>query len=1022
MKAIILTARGVQSVRDIAPSSTLPRTTFQWTLPALSASGIDAAVIVGGHEIEALGPLSANVTVYYNAEWATTGMLHSLFVAERELRGPCIICYGDILFGPAALAALLRQRDRNDVLLAVDSTWRNRYPERSAQSLRKAEKVMLSGARATHIAVTLDSTADAEYAGLTLLSGKGAEILRSAYHDMPPAERRSRTLVDLIASVIHKGHDVAVVDIRGHWAELDTAQDIAQYVFKNKAHALETLRPMLGSAEILPQVVFDVKTWRSNPVAVMDAILTGFKQRRVVVRSSALSEDLPSGAAAGLFKSVIGVNKDSRSIESAVAEVIASFSKGPSAADADLVLVQPFLEDVAMSGVLFSRDLRTGAPYYCINSEISGSTDGVTSGRARNMRTVLVHRGTDPSLINDRRVRALVEATKELEDRVGPIPLDVEFAFDRDDRLYIFQARCLALLHAAETSKDTAVEEHLKTAASSIRNRQRPKPPLVGATTLLSNMADWNPAEMIGVVPKPLSISLYEHLITSSVWRRARSSIGYRDPSPERLMTLVAGHPYIDVRCSFNSLLPRALDDGVAPRLIDHYIATLRASPELHDKVEFEIVLSCAAPDMSRRFEPLRRAGFTAEECATLAALLGQLTTHILTEVTPTIPHLLGLTGQLEERRLRTLKTMGRGGEPAAIAALLRDCIEFGTLPFAILARYAFVANAMLRGLQHAGAIPQEQYDGFFRSFSTIARELADADARVRAGALAEAEFLAEFGHLRPGTYDITALRYDEAPELYFPQDTPQHVGTRALPTVSDTDFIGFDSAAFQRISRALTGCGVPVSGTTFMDFARASTQAREIAKFEFTKNVSEILRLTEAFGRDVGLDRARCAFLTLDEIIAPANHRSSSQAMLALRNKVESRLEEHEEWQQVLLPPVIVQPEDVWIVESPAARPNFITHKRVVAPLVPLVPGFAPGGLAGRIVAIENADPGFDWLLTRDIAGLVTKYGGANSHMAIRCAEFGIPAAIGCGDMFEQLLTEGRLLLDCALQIVRGT
>ena len=41
---------------------------------------------------------------------------------------------------------------------------------------------------------------------------------------------------------------------------------------------------------------------------------------------------------------------------------------------------------------------------------------------------------------------------------------------------------------------------------------------------------------------------------------------------------------------------------------------------------------------------------------------------------------------------------------------------------------------------------------------------------------------------------------------------------------------------------------------------------------------------------------------------------------------------------------------------------------------------------------------PGFDWIFSQEIAGLITCYGGAASHMAIRCAEFGIPAAIGCG------------------------
>ena len=47
----------------------------------------------------------------------------------------------------------------------------------------------------------------------------------------------------------------------------------------------------------------------------------------------------------------------------------------------------------------------------------------------------------------------------------------------------------------------------------------------------------------------------------------------------------------------------------------------------------------------------------------------------------------------------------------------------------------------------------------------------------------------------------------------------------------------------------------------------------------------------------------------------------------------------------------------------------------------------------------IENADPGFDWIFGSKILGLITKYGGVNSHMAIRCAELEIPVAIGCGE-----------------------
>ena len=70
---------------------------------------------------------------------------------------------------------------------------------------------------------------------------------------------------------------------------------------------------------------------------------------------------------------------------------------------------------------------------------------------------------------------------------------------------------------------------------------------------------------------------------------------------------------------------------------------------------------------------------------------------------------------------------------------------------------------------------------------------------------------------------------------------------------------------------------------------------------------------------------------------------------------------------------------------------------------------------LNGKIVMIENGDPGYDWVFTRNIGGLITKYGGVASHMSIRCAELAVPAAIGCGQqLFEKVVRSDKLLLDC--------
>ena len=99
-------------------------------------------------------------------------------------------------------------------------------------------------------------------------------------------------------------------------------------------------------------------------------------------------------------------------------------------------------------------------------------------------------------------------------------------------------------------------------------------------------------------------------------------------------------------------------------------------------------------------------------------------------------------------------------------------------------------------------------------------------------------------------------------------------------------------------------------------------------------------------------------------------------------------------------------------------AKPNFITNKICHASLVQVSSSADPQtikNIEGRIAVIENGDPGYDWIFTRKPAGLITKYGGVASHMAIRCAEFGIPAVIGCGEaIFSRVKNGSHCILDC--------
>jgi phosphohistidine swiveling domain-containing protein len=113
----------------------------------------------------------------------------------------------------------------------------------------------------------------------------------------------------------------------------------------------------------------------------------------------------------------------------------------------------------------------------------------------------------------------------------------------------------------------------------------------------------------------------------------------------------------------------------------------------------------------------------------------------------------------------------------------------------------------------------------------------------------------------------------------------------------------------------------------------------------------------------------------------------------------------------------IIRSPQDVYIVPQHRSEPNFIGSSSIEAPIVVLSNNDNnEKKLEGSIICIESADPGYDWIFTRNIAGLITRYGGTNSHMAIRCAEYGLPAAIGCGEqLFLQACGGQTIILDCS-------
>jgi hypothetical protein len=512
-------------------------------------------------------------------------------------------------------------------------------------------------------------------------------------------------------------------------------------------------------------------------------------------------------------------------------------------------------------------------------------------------------------------------------------------------------------------------------------------------------MTDWNPAEIVGTTPRALALSLYRFLVTDDVWARQRAEYGYRDVRPCPLLVELAGHPYVDVRACFNSFVPAALDDDLATRLVEHQLAVLAARPALHDKVEFEVLVTCLDPTFATRAVELAAAGFTAAEVDAIRDALRTITVGGFDRIDADLAVLDALR--------RDVSSATPPARPIDAAAYhLEVARRRGTLVFAHLARAAFVATALVRGLVASGALTRERADEYLATTETVFGRLQADAAAVRGGALAWDDFVDRYGHLRPGTYDITSPRYAAAPDDYLRPLVDQADGPDAVGPFTWT------AAERAAVGAALGALGLPDDVDRLDRFVRAAIAGREDGKFVFTRSLSDALEALAEFGASLGFDRDDLAHIRIDDLLRARDGLADPRAFL--QRRVDEGVEEHLVTQGVALPAQIATEADLTCFEQVAAEANFVTRLAVEAPAV--VSPSGPGvDVAGRIVLVPSADPGYDWLLARGIAGLVTMFGGANSHMAVRAAECSLPAAIGVGEhRYEQLAGAAVLRLDC--------
>ena len=314
--------------------------------------------------------------------------------------------------------------------------------------------------------------------------------------------------------------------------------------------------------------VYKIKNIKKNKSKIIKEILYFFKNSKIAIRSSAVGEDGSKSSMAGKYKSVLNVNLKNLIIERSIDEVINSYKNDNHNNE---VIIQEMVKNVKLSGVCTTINIHNYLPIVKIDYSLGSNTSLVTSGNSEKIKSLNILQSKNLK-IKHIFVRKILNIIKKLKYFFKDKELDIEFAVNKKNQVFILQVRQVVIPLNKKIYNKKDLEKKIFNLEKKIIKIKKINHDLLGKTTFFGVMPDWNPAEIIGIKPKPLALNLYQELITDHIWSKQRANYGFRNVESHHLMSTFYGTPFIDIRIDFNSWIPASLYKNITNKLVNFYI------------------------------------------------------------------------------------------------------------------------------------------------------------------------------------------------------------------------------------------------------------------------------------------------------------------------------------------------------------------------------------------------------------------------------------------------------------------
>jgi L-glutamine-phosphate cytidylyltransferase len=202
----------------------------------LRRGGVEDITVVSGYRADQIR--SRGFATRINPRYAETNMVATLFCAIDLMddRQDLLICYGDIVYEPRVLSALLGVDA--PVTVMVDRQWLRYWQLRLDDPLTDAETLKLGpGGRLLELGKKPRGyeSIEAQYMGLIKVRADHVALFKQAYSSMDRAATYDGKSFDnmymtsFIQHLIDGGWDVRVAETDNGWLEVDSVEDLSRY-------------------------------------------------------------------------------------------------------------------------------------------------------------------------------------------------------------------------------------------------------------------------------------------------------------------------------------------------------------------------------------------------------------------------------------------------------------------------------------------------------------------------------------------------------------------------------------------------------------------------------------------------------------------------------------------------------------------------------------------------------------------------------------------------------------------------